>query len=194
MEEILNSWYLLSHYSINLVVAFIFIFLIYNRYRTHELGYVFTYMMFNTIVFFVAYMLSAVTLSVGFAFGLFAIFGIMRYRTETIPIREMTYLFGSITIGLLNGLAANKLHIIEVTIPNISVLSLAFILEYFLARYTLNEKSIIYDNLDNIKPENRTDLMADLKQRTGLPIQRVKIKRIDFSRSVVRISIYYKEP
>lgn len=193
METTIDMWVLLGHYCINLAAAFIFIILIYHRFRTGAVNLVFTFFMFNTIVFFVSFILSTVTLSVGFAFGLFAIFGILRYRTEPIPIREMTYLFGTITIGLLNGLAENRLDPQVVMVPNLAIIMLAFILEFFLSRRTLSEKEVIYEKIDNIKPENHTRLKADLVSRTGLDIVSFEITRVDFLRDVARIRIFYRD-
>ncbi len=189
----MEFWNHLSYYGINLAVAFTIIVLIYNRFRTPNLDYVFTYFLFNTIVFFISLILSTVTLSVGFAFGLFAIFGILRYRTEPIPIREMTYLFGIITIGLINGLAANESFSISITVPNISVLVLTFALEYLMAGHILQRKVVIYENIDNIKPQNEEKLLADLKERTGLEIERYEIRRVDFLKDTAKIWVFHKE-
>ncbi|HIB31571.1 MAG TPA: DUF4956 domain-containing protein [Candidatus Marinimicrobia bacterium] len=157
--------------------------------------------MFNTIVFFVAYMLSAVDVSFGFAFGLFAIFGILRYRTEQVAIKEMTYLFGTITIGLINGLAASMDPSLSVLIPNILIVGLAFILEVILDRPDayrdikepiLSSKMIIYNNTDNIRPEKQDELITDLVSITGLDIIDIRIGRIDLLTNSVRIRVFYK--
>jgi len=189
----MDFWNPIGYYGINLVVAFFFIIMIYNRYRTPNLDYVFTYFIFNTVVFFVSLILSAVTISVGFAFGLFAIFGILRYRTEPIPIREMTYLFGIITIGLINGLAANESYSIDIIVPNLAILILTFTLEQYMAKHILQRKVVIYENIDNIKPQNQEQLLADLKTRTGLDIVKYEISRVDFLRDIARIWIFYKD-
>ncbi len=189
----MDFWNPIGYYGINLVVAFFFIIMIYNRYRTPNLDYVFTYFIFNSVVFFVSLILSAVTISVGFAFGLFAIFGILRYRTEPIPIREMTYLFGIITIGLINGLAANESYSIDIIVPNLAILILTFTLEQYMAKHILQRKVVIYENIDNIKPQNQEQLLTDLKARTGLDIVKYEIRRVDFLRDIARIWIFYKE-
>lgn len=193
MENVIQSGPMLSHYGINIIVAFIFIVLIYNRFRTHQLGYVFTYFMFNTIVFFVSCLLSAITLSVGFAFGLFAVFGIMRYRTEPIPIREMTYLFGAITIGLINGLAIGNFGLIIVLIPNTAILIMAYLLEFFLTKDAVLETLVIYEKIENINPARHDILLSDLRERTGLKIKNFIITRVDFLRDVARIRVFYRE-
>lgn len=192
---------LLTFYGLNLVSAIVFIVFVYNRYRKNDTVFVFTFFMFNTIVFFVAYMLSAVDVSFGFAFGLFAIFGILRYRTEQVAIKEMTYLFGTITIGLINGLAASMDPSLSVLIPNILIVGLAFILEVILDRPDayrdikepiLSSKMIIYNNTDNIRPEKQNELITDLVSITGLDIIDIRIGRIDLLTNSVRIRVFYK--
>ena len=192
---------LLTYYGLNLVSAIVFIVFVYNRYRKNDTVFVFTFFMFNTIVFFVAYMLSAVDVSFGFAFGLFAIFGILRYRTEQVAIKEMTYLFGTITIGLINGLAASMDPSLSVLIPNILIVGLAFILEVILDRPDayrdikepiLSSKMIIYNNTDNIRPEKQDELITDLVSITGLDIIDIRIGRIDLLTNSVRIRVFYK--
>lgn len=192
---------LLTFYGLNLVSAIVFIVFVYNRYRKNDTVFVFTFFMFNTIVFFVAYMLSAVDVSFGFAFGLFAIFGILRYRTEQVAIKEMTYLFGTITIGLINGLAASMDPSLSVLIPNILIVGLAFILEVILDRPDayrdikepiLSSKMIIYNNTDNIRPEKQDELITDLVSITGLDIIDIRIGRIDLLTNSVRIRVFYK--
>lgn len=192
---------LLTFYGLNLVSAIVFIVFVYNRYRKNDTVFVFTFFMFNTIVFFVAYMLSAVDVSFGFAFGLFAIFGILRYRTEQVAIKEMTYLFGTITIGLINGLAASMDPSLSVLIPNILIVGLAFILEVILDRLDayrdikkpiLSSKMIIYNNTDNIRPEKQDELITDLVSITGLDIIDIRIGRIDLLTNSVRIRVFYK--
>ena len=192
---------LLTFYGLNLVSAIVFIVFVYNRYRKNDTVFVFTFFMFNTIVFFVAYMLSAVDVSFGFAFGLFAIFGILRYRTEQVAIKEMTYLFGTITIGLINGLAASMDPSLSVLIPNILIVGLAFILEVILDRPDayrdikepiLSSKMIIYNNTDNIRPEKQNELITDLVSITGLDIIDIRIGRIDLLTNSVRIKVFYK--
>ena len=192
---------LLIYYGLNIVSAIVFIVFVYNRYRKNDTVFVFTFFMFNTIVFFVAYMLSAVDVSFGFAFGLFAIFGILRYRTEQVAIKEMTYLFGTITIGLINGLAVNMSPSLMVLIPNTIIVGLAFILEIILDRPdedrdidkpTLSSKMIVYNDINNIKPEKQDELITDLISITGLDIIDIRIGRIDLLTNSVRIRVFYK--
>ena len=192
---------LLIYYGLYIVSAIVFIVFVYNRYRKNDTVFVFTFFMFNTIVFFVAYMLSAVDVSFGFAFGLFAIFGILRYRTEQVAIKEMTYLFGTITIGLINGLAANMSPSLMVLIPNTIIVGLAFILEIILDRPdedrdidkpTLSSKMIVYNDINNIKPEKQDELITDLISITGLDFIDIRIGRIDLLTNSVRIRVFYK--
>ena len=191
MENTLQLTSLIATYGFNMVVIFVFIVLIYNRFQTHEFSYIFTFFMFNTIVFFISLLFSSISLSVGIAFGLFAVFGIMRYRTEPIPIREMTYLFGSITIALLNGVAVRNLSLEITLIPNLAILLLSFILEFFMSGQPVLSTKVTYELIENIKPENHDVLLEDLRKRTGFNIKRFKILQVDFLRDIARIRVFY---
>jgi hypothetical protein len=135
--------------------------------------------------------LANVKLQLGFALGLFAIFGIIRYRTDAIPIKEMTYLFIIICVSVINALANKKISYAELFFTNVAIIFIVYGLEkIWLLRHESN-KLIIYEKIDLIKPERRSELMKDLSQRTGLKINRIEIGRIDFLRDTARIRIYY---
>ncbi|MEE9167091.1 MAG: DUF4956 domain-containing protein [Candidatus Neomarinimicrobiota bacterium] len=187
-----HVWELIIGYGINFVVAFILIKLIYYRYWKNE-NYAFTYFMFNTLIFFVCYLLSSVQLSIGFAFGLFAVFTILRYRTDPIPIREMTYLFIVITVAVINAISGPIVSHLELFFTNFAIIALTFTLESYWHRFLLLERIIIYEKIENIKPENYRELMSDLRERTGLDIRRFEILRTDFLRDVARIKVYYAD-
>jgi len=134
-----------------------------------------------------------VKMNMAFAFGLFAIFGILRYRTEQLPIKEMTYLFMVIAIAVLNSLAGKKISFAELMLVNGSIVVATYLLEkVFLLKHE-SRKSITYEKIENVKPENHEALIADLKERTGLDINRVQIGRIDFLRDTAKIIIFYYE-
>ena len=134
-----------------------------------------------------------VKMNMAFAFGLFAIFGILRYRTEQLPIKEMTYLFMVIAIAVLNSLAGKKVSFAELMLVNGSIVIATYLLEkVFLLKHE-SRKSITYEKIENVKPENHDKLIADLRDRTGLDINRVQIGRIDFLRDTVKIIIFYYE-
>ena len=131
-------------------------------------------------------------INIGFAFGLFAVFAILRYRTDPIPIKEMTYLFTVITIGVINALSRNEVSYSELLFANTALVVLSFILEKYWQNNFLYRRSIEYEIIENIKPENHEKLRLDLEDRIGMPIIKFEIHRINFLRDTVRISIYCK--
>ncbi|MBC8197759.1 MAG: DUF4956 domain-containing protein [Candidatus Marinimicrobia bacterium] len=165
--------------------------MIYHRdHRNND--FVFTYFMFNSLIFFFAFILSNITINIGFAFGLFAVFAILRYRTDPIPIKEMTYLFIVITIGVINALSNIGESYLSLIFTNIALIGLTFILEKYWQQNLLFRQTIEYEKIENIKPENIDLLKKDLKARTGLNIQEIEIRKINFLRDTARIRIYYK--
>ena len=185
--------HLMIRFGFNLSIAFIIIKLIYHRNRSSNLDFVFTYFMFNSLIFFFAYLLGNITINMGFAFGLFAVFAILRYRTDPIPIKEMTYLFIVITIGVINALSGNEVSYTVLLFTNITLVVLTYFLETYWQKNLLLRMNIEYEKIENIKPENRDILLADLKERTGLNIQSLEFRRMNFLRDTARIRIYYKE-
>ena len=123
--------HLIIRFGFNLSIAFIIIKLIYHRNRSSNLDFVFTYFMFNSLIFFFAYLLGNITINMGFAFGLFAVFAILRYRTDPIPIKEMTYLFIVITIGVINALSGNEVSYTILLFTNITLVVLTYFLETY---------------------------------------------------------------
>ena len=184
---------LMIRFGFNLSIAFIIIKLIYQRDRANNLDFVFTYFMFNSLIFFFAFLLSSITINMGFAFGLFAVFAILRYRTDPIPIKEMTYLFIVITIGVINALSGVEVSYAALLFTNITLVILTYFLENYWQKNLLLRMNIEYEKIENVKPENRDALLADLKERTGLNIQSFEFRRINFLRDTARIRIYYKE-
>ena len=184
---------LMIRFGFNLSIAFIIIKLIYQRNRANNLDFVFTYFMFISLIFFFAFLLSSITINMGFAFGLFAVFAILRYRTDPIPIKEMTYLFIVITIGVINALSGAEVSYAALLFTNITLVILTYFLENYWQKNLLLRMNIEYEKIENIKPENRDILLADLKERTGLNIQSLEFRRMNFLRDTARIRIYYKE-
>ena len=185
--------HLMIRFGFNLSIAFIIIKLIYHRNRSSNLDFVFTYFMFNSLIFFFAYLLGNITINMGFAFGLFAVFAILRYRTDPIPIKEMTYLFIVITIGVINALSGNEVSYTVLLFTNITLVVLTYFLETYWQKNLLIRMTVEYEKIENIKPENCDVLLADLKERTGLNIQSLEFRRMNFLRDTARIRIYYKE-
>jgi hypothetical protein len=146
--------------------------------------------MFNVLVFFITYLLNNVKLSLGFAFGIFAIFSILRYRTTLIPAKEMTYMFISISLAVVNALSTTSMTVVELLFTNGVIVGLAFFLE---KAWVKNEskKIIVYEKIDLVKPEKRQELLEDLKLRTGINIHKVEIGQINFLRDTAMIRIYF---
>ena len=188
-SELLN---LIIRFGFNLLIATIIIKLIYQRNHTNSLDFVFTYFMFNSLIFFFAFLLSSITINMGFAFGLFAVFAILRYRTDPIPIKEMTYLFIVITIGVINALSGAEVSYAALLFTNIALVGLTYVLETYWQNNTLILRTVEYEIIENIKPENHEKLRLDLEDRVGMPIIKFEIHRINFLRDTVRISIYCK--
>ncbi|MGB0888058.1 MAG: DUF4956 domain-containing protein [Vicingaceae bacterium] len=183
---------MLMRFLINFSMAFILIRVIYYPIHKRK-DYLFTYFLFNILIFFVCILLNGVKLKLGFAFGLFAIFGILRYRTEQLPIKEMTYLFMIIAIAIVNSLSDKKVSLAELMLVNGTIVAATYFLEkVFLLKHE-SRKSILYEKIENVKPENHQLLINDLKERTGLDIHRVQIGRIDFLKDTVKIIVYYHE-
>jgi hypothetical protein len=181
---------MMFRFGINFIFLTIIVrFLYYPKTRSKD--YLFTYYMISIIVFFLCFTLKKYEIDLGMALGLFAIFGIIRYRTDTIAIKEMTYLFVVIGISVINSLANKKMSYIEILAANSIVIIVIMIIERFLELKNEVSKKIVYDKIENILPEKRHLLKEDLEQRTGLNIIRIKIGNVDFSREVADIKIYY---
>lgn len=183
---------MIIRFAINFSVVFVLIRLIYYPIQKRK-DYLVTFFLINILIFFVCIVMNDVKMNMAFAFGLFAIFGILRYRTEQLPIKEMTYLFMVIAIAVLNSLAGKKVSFAELMLVNVSVVLATYLLEkVFLLKHE-SRKSVLYEKIENVKPENHKQLLDDLKERTGLNIHRVQIGKIDFLRDTVRIIIFYHE-
>jgi hypothetical protein len=139
------------------------------------------------------FLLESVGLDTGLALGLFAIFGIIRYRTDAIPIKEMTYLFLVIGISVINALSNKKISYAELAVTNLLLLAIPFFLEHVFLLKHESMKTVLYEKIDMIKQDRRVELIKDLEERTGLIINRIEIGRINFLRDTVRIKVYYYE-
>jgi hypothetical protein len=132
-------------------------------------------------------------MEMGFALGLFAVFGILRYRTEAIPIRQMTYLFIVIGISMINALSNKSVSIFEVLFTNGLITLITYLIDRLWFQTIEERKNIVYEKIELIKPENKQELIKDLKERTGLPVHEVKVDKIDFLKDTAAITIYYNQ-
>lgn len=185
-----NLTLLLVRFVFNILICWIIIQFFYYK-KSRRKDYYFTFMLFGVSIFFILFILQNLSISVGFALGLFGIFGMIRYRTETVQIREMTYLFIIIAISVVNGLS-REVPWVSLIVANLLVVGVIWILEsnHFL-KHTSN-KIVLYEKIGLIVPEKRAELIADLKVRTGLDITKVEVGHIDFLRDVAFIKVYYK--
>ena len=173
-----------------LLVLFFIVYFLYYR-KTHRRDYFFTLVLLSVSIFFLIYLLGSVKVKIGFALGLFAIFGVLRYRTETIPVREMSYMFGVISLSVINALA-DALSFVELLIPNVAIALLIWFFEACVLRRNLASKLILYDRIELITPERREELLEDLKKRTGLNIYKVNVGAVDFLKDSAVIKIEYE--
>lgn len=183
---------LFFRFSLNLIVILILVRGIYYGMRQRK-DYLFTYILISTVIFLLCFLLENVKLELGFALGLFAIFGIIRYRTLQMPIKEMTYLFLVIGISVINALANKKVSYAELIFTNVALITVTYFLERMMLLRHESQKIINYEKIELIKPENREALKLDLEQRTGIKINRIEIGKIDFLRDTARIVVYYFE-
>ena len=160
---------------------------------TKNKDYLFTYLLISLTVFLLCVLLDSVKLELGFALGLFAIFGIIRYRTDPIPIKEMTYLFLVIGISVVNALANKKISYSELVFANFMIVGVTLGLERVWLLKHESRKNIIYEKINLIKPENHAELILDLKDRTGIDVVRVEIRKIDFLKDIAYLRIFYYE-
>lgn len=181
---------MLLRFSFNTVMVWIMIHCLYYP-KSQRRDYYFTFMLISISIFFMIYLLGGVKLKVGFALGLFAIFGIIRYRTESMPVREMTYLFSIIAMSVINALATTISYIELITTNAIFVLAAWFFESYVLLKH-VSTKLIQYDRIALITPERYDEMLIDLKQRTGLNITKAEVGAIDFLRDMAIVKIYYE--
>lgn len=176
--------------GVNLVSVFILIrFVYFPIYRSRE--YIFTFFIFNLIIFLITHLLNKVEMSMGAAFGLFAVFSMLRYRTEDISIKDMTYMFLVIAMGLINAVTKGSWD--ELSLISFIIIVITYLLESNILMKKETSKIVMYENIENIKPENRHLLIEDLEKRMGVKINQVTIGKIDFLRDAAQVHVHYYE-
>ncbi len=176
-------------FGFNLVATFLVV-VLYARISKKKEFY-FSYFAISVAVFLLVYLLEDVKMELGFALGLFAIFGIIRYRTDQIPPKEMTYLFVIIAVSVINALSKNYFGYIELALANLLLISTLWLLEKALLLKQEDSLLIVYENIENIHKGKEIELLEDLENRTGIKIKRYHIKKIDFLRDVAQIVIFF---
>ena len=174
-------------FLINLVVCNAIVWLFYYP-KSHRKDFSITFMLFSTAVFMLLFFMKSVGVDVSIGLGLFMIFGIMRYRTEMVPIREMTYLFVSIATAVINGINTINDQLI---LANLLLIALLAVIEYGIGRKREESKLVCYERIKLIRPEHRGELIADLEQRLGHKVNRVEVGNVDFLRDVAFLKVYY---
>jgi hypothetical protein len=188
------DWYGLSELVIRFLLNTAVIALIVRVFyypKSKRRDYFVTFILISISVFLLIFLMGGVKLKVGFALGLFAIFGIIRYRTESVPIREMTYLFLIIAVSAINGLATS-ISYVELLATNLLFIISIWAMESNRWVKHVASKLVMYDNINLITPDKREELIADLEKRTGLKIEKVEVGSIDFLKDGVIIKMYYK--
>ncbi|MFN3917456.1 MAG: DUF4956 domain-containing protein [Flavobacteriales bacterium] len=181
---------LIVRFSIHLISLLVIVRLIYYPVAKRK-DYLFTYIMISLIIFFICFTLKKFDLGLGMALGLFAIFGIIRYRTDPMPIKEMTYLFIIIGLTVINSLSNKQMSYTELLFTNFTTIFATFGMERLWLLKHESRKILLYERIELIVPQRQEELIQDIEQRTGLKIARFEIGKIDFLRDTVQIIIYY---
>ena len=188
MDKLSDKFFI--RFIINFIAVLILIrFIYYPNYKKKELF--FTFFTFNLIIFMITFLLNKVDMGLGAAFGLFAVFSMLRYRTENISAKDMTYLFLAIALGLITSIS--KVSAFELSILSSLILLITFFLEGSLFQKKEFSQSIQYENIEMIKPDRHAALIMDLKERTGLNIHRVSIGKLNFLKDTAVVKLYYYE-
>jgi hypothetical protein len=187
MLDLSPAMHLSLQFIFNMVICSALVWLFYYP-KSHNKGFSVTFMLFSAVVFFLLYFMGGVSLDITVGLGLFMIFGIMRYRTEMVPIREMTYLFVNIATAVINGINPINDRLI---LANLLLILLLTIIEYGIGRKREVSKLVCYERIELIRPEYRKELIADLEHRLGHKVNRVEVGNVDFLRDVAFLKVFY---
>ncbi|MBV5314405.1 MAG: DUF4956 domain-containing protein [Prolixibacteraceae bacterium] len=181
---------LIIRFSLNLLVTGVIVFGLYAKTSKRK-DFYFSYIAVSIVIFLLCFLLASVKIELGFALGLFAVFGIIRYRTDAIPTKEMTYLFVVIVVSVINALANHKISYAELVTTNLLIIGGLYLLEKRLNLKQEISYRVIYEKIENVHVDKKDILLADLKERTGIDIKHFEIERIDFLRDVAYINIFF---
>lgn len=183
----------LSGFLFNITIIFIITRFIYCS-LSHDKNNIFTFFAFSTVIFFVIGLVTSSKLGVGVGFGLFAMFSVLRYRTDTMAIRDMTYLFIIMTVSVMNTVMLNNFLFEQLVIANICIITVTYVLENGWGFSYETRKNIKYEKIELVKPKNHEKLLEDLQERTGIKeITRFEIGDIDFLKDSTEIAIYFRK-
>ncbi len=190
LVNVSDFWFLIIRCLFNTAIVWFIIHFLYYK-KSQRRDYYFTFMLISLSIFFLIYLLGSVKIKIGFALGLFAIFGIIRYRTESMPVREMTYLFVIIAISVINALAG-PVSFLELVATNIIFALVIWLCEGNKWIKHTACKLVQYDKINLVTPDKYDEMVADLKKRLGLDIVKVEIGAVDFLRDMAVLKVYYK--
>ncbi len=161
--------------------------------KTKRRDFLFTFLLIGQVIFLMCFLLESVKLQLGFALGLFAVFGIIRYRTTTVPIKEMTYLFIIIGLAVINSLANKKVSYTELIFANGIIVLITWLVERL--KTFENEKfaKVLFERIEMVKPEKETELIAELEKRMGVKISRVEIMSLDYQKDIAKMLVFFKK-
>lgn len=185
-----SLWTLLFRFALNFLVCWIIVRVFYYK-KSQRRDYFFSFMTFAVVIFLIITLMDNMKMNVAYALGLFAIFGMIRYRTETLRVREMTYLFVVMGVSIINGQALTTSYI-ELFITNALVILSIWLFEGNKNAKQMSEKVILYDRIDMVKAGKEAELKADLEERTGIKIEKMEVGHIDYLRDAAFIKIWYK--
>lgn len=183
---------MITRFLLNFIVVWVIVHFLYYP-KGHRRDYYFTFMLLSASIFMLIYLMDGSRMEIGAALGLFAVFGIIRYRTESVPIREMTYLFFLVALSVINGTTA-ALSFVEHIAANLILLCTVWFSERFLLVRKEGCKFVKYDNIDLIKPDRYEELKEDLERRLGLDVLRVEVGAVDFLTDMAMLRVYYNDP
>jgi hypothetical protein len=193
-EDLFKLWVRLA---IDLFFVFLLVRFAYYQHQSDK-NYVFTFMLMNIMIFFICFTLKKLDLGLGMALGLFAIFAIVRFRTDAIRVKEMTYFFLVIGLAVINSLSNKKTSYAELLFTNMFVILVACFMEMWFVqlkrvqvKVKLSSQDFVYDNLELLGPERRGDLIADLARQTGFEIKSVSVKNVDLNKGVAVLGIKF---
>ena len=186
-----DFWGVMMRFGITLIYLFILLRVIYFRYSRNEMS-LFIFFSMGIMIFFIGTMMHVVYFEIGMAFGLFAIFHILRFRTKTFPVKEMSYMFTTIGLSLINSLKLIKFPLLGLLIFNTLIVLSAYLLEFYLFRNKVESYYLIYDNLELLKSDRKQKLLNDLSSISGKEIFRFKILSVNCRSKVARLEIFYR--
>lgn len=181
---------LVLRFIFNFVVTFIIVRRIYYP-RTHRRDFFFTFVLISSVVFLMCFLLENVKLQLGFALGLFAVFGIIRYRTTTIPIKEMTYLFIVIGVSVINALVNKKISWAELVFANLVILAISYFVERLKTLEPESFATVMYEKIELVIPERKQELIEDLEKKLGVKISRIEVTNVDYIRDTAKINVFF---